>query len=285
MSRSLTVFSPVRRPVVPPVVPVRRSRSWPEARSVDPSAWTVWCLRLTDWGPLAPDLREVLTEEECARADRYRFPADRQRCIVGRAALRVMAGSTVGVSPRNVRLETGASGRPELAGDAFTGHGVNVSHSGDWVLCASGPSHSLGVDVEQRRADIDVMELAASVFSPWERETLATFAPKTQQHLFFDIWSRKEAVIKADGRGVAFGLDRFDVEFRPHHAAHVRRIDDRTDLPHWHLFSLDLDGEHAAALAFFLASPSGNLTTEPLPVAAHVVRPPSPSDLGGIRIG
>lgn len=275
MSPSVSVSPPFRHPVLPLAVPVSRSRSWTEARSVDPSAWTVWGLRLADWGPLAPDLEAVLTEEERVRADRYRFPADRQRCIVGRAALRVMAGSMVGISPRTVQLETGKSGRPELAGDAFMGHGVNVSHSGDWVLCASGPARSVGVDVEERRANIDVMELAASVFSPWERDTLATFAPEMQQHLFFNIWSRKEAVIKADGCGVAFGLDRFDVEFRPGHPAQVRRIDDRADLSHWHLFSLDLDGEHAAALAF-RTDPDGEETpSKPFPIVAHVVRPPS----------
>ena len=197
----------------------------------------------------------------------------------------MMAGSASGVSPRNVRFETGESGRPELAGDPFAEHGVNVSHSGDWVLCAGGPARSLGVDVEQRRADINVMKLAASVFSPWERDVLATFAPETRQHLFFDIWSRKEAVIKADGRGVGFGLDRFDVEFRPDHGPHVRRIDDRTDLSHWHLVSLDLDEEHAAALAFCHESHLEEAATEPPSIAAHVVRPPSTFDLDGLGLG
>lgn len=270
--------------VLASAVSVRCARSWSEARSVDPSAWTVWCLRLAEWGPIAPDLRRLLTEEERGRANRYRFPADRQRCIVGRAALRMMAGSVVGVSPTTVQIEMGNAGRPELAGDELTGCGVNVSHSGDWVLCASGPVRSLGVDVERRRTDIDVMELAASVFSPWEREQLAAFAPNKRQHLFFDIWSRKEAVIKADGRGVAFGLNRFDVEFRPDHDAQVRRIDDRTDLPHWNLVPLALDTDHAAAFACCNNAGRHEDSHERPQIIAHVVRPPSDVEVDALGL-
>lgn len=224
-----------------------------------------------------------MSEEERARADRYRFAEDQQRCVIGRAALRMMAGAAGDIAPEAVQLSVGEKGRPELAGDVFSAFGVNVSHSGDWVLCASGPTRSMGVDVEQRRDNINVMDLAASVFSDWERDALAEYAPEQRQHLFFDIWSRKEAFIKADGRGVTFGLDRFDVEFRPEHDApagpRIRRIDDTPDPPHWHLRPIDLDPQHAAALAVWRDPDRDPKASEAPPVTAHAVRPPTPEEL------
>lgn len=125
--------------------------------------------------------------------------------------------------------------------------GVNVSHSGAWVLCAAGPCSMLGVDVEQR-SPVDPLALAERVFSDWERDRLARSSPAERERLFFRIWSMKEAVIKADGAGVSFGLDRFDVEFRPGSAPAVRRIEQDTPSA-WHVVTRTVD-EHEMAVAW-----------------------------------
>lgn len=193
----------------------------------------------------------VLSSVERARADRLRFDEDRARYVLGRGLLREVAARTFALSPADVPVTAGPQGKPQipLAGDDW---GVNVSHSGAWVLCAVGPCSMLGVDVEQR-SPVDPLALAECVFSDWERDRLARYSPAERERLFFRIWSMKEAVIKADGAGVSFGLDRFDVEFRPGSAPAVRRIEQNTPSA-WHVVTQTVDG-HEMAVAWCHETP------------------------------
>lgn len=94
-------------------------------------------------------------------------------------------------------------------GKPFFPHGsvcFNISHSGQYVVCAvSNEMNSLGVDIEQLR-EINF----ADFVGVWTAEELESMR-SGDLHVFYDYWTKKEAIAKADGRGLALDLQTFDV--------------------------------------------------------------------------
>ena len=91
--------------------------------------------------------------------------------------------------------------------------------------------------------------LARHCFSPAEQRAVA--GDPDPMHAFYRVWSRKEAVIKADGRGVSIGLDRFDVSAGAPPALLDARWEGAVpdEAARWSLRSLDAGPGYAAALA------------------------------------
>lgn len=203
--------------------------------------------------PRVCSLARCLSPEETERARRFRHRRDRVRYVVGRTMLRCVAGVSTGRTPETVEVVPGPHGKPVVAGAQLS---VNVSHSGDWVLVAATEGARVGVDVEFRDPSVDVGGVAGTVFSSWENEALRACPEDVRTDLFYEIWTRKEAVIKADGRGIQFGLQRFDVEFRPGRAPRVRAVRSGStgggfaDVSRFRLHPLRLDAEHAAAVCY-----------------------------------
>lgn len=167
----------------------------------------------------------LLSEAELASAARFRFEADRRRFIAGRAALRRLVGP--------VELTTGTHGKPAAPGIEF-----NVSHSGERVLVAVGEV-PVGVDVEQIDARRGVTEIAARYFSAIERAWID--AQPDPLRAFFQMWTRKESVMKADGRGVSLGLLEVRID-APNALAHA-------DGTTWQLTEIDAGADYAACVA------------------------------------
>lgn len=142
-------------------------------------------------------LARLLTDDERARADRYRFADDRRRSIVARAAVRRLVGRAIDRDPRTLRIVEDAHGKPRLDDPAIE---FNASHSGDFVAVAIAP-FAVGVDVERRRDLADALALARRFFSPEEHARVAG-APDVLG-AFFAIWTAKEAIVKATGEGIA----------------------------------------------------------------------------------
>ena len=77
----------------------------------------------------------------------------------------------------------------------------NISHSGDYVLCAASKAGNLGIDIEKKRAlEIHGFE---DLFTSLEWQDITT---AQNPAIFFDYWSKKESIIKADGRGLGVDL-------------------------------------------------------------------------------
>ena len=112
------------------------------------------------------------------------------------------------------------SGRPHLLAP-YLDRDTGWSHSGDHLLLALGQDVTLGVDLERLRPRPRALELAQRYFAPAETARLLALAPEQQERAFLRLWCAKEAVLKAHGRGLAFGLHR--LEFGPG--------DDRPDAP------------------------------------------------------
>jgi 4'-phosphopantetheinyl transferase len=144
--------------------------------------------------------RALLDPAERARADAFARPLDRARFTVVRAALRRAVGAATGVAPAQVRLLPGPHGKPEA-----TGVHVNVSHTDGLALVALSPAAPVGVDVERRAPSPRDADLADRYFSPAEAARVR--AAPDPGAAFLRLWVRKEAALKATGRGLGGGLE------------------------------------------------------------------------------
>ena len=155
-----------------------------------------------------------MDEQEQSRWQRLLAGGPRRRFTLCRAALRAILCEQLGCE--NERLAFGASeyGKPfALVDGAPAAISFNVSHSGSHGLIAFAPAGRLGVDIEERtdRRDIDL--LGEAVFGPAERAALALTSGHAKTHLFFRLWTIKEALMKAHGAG--FRLDASSFETPP----------------------------------------------------------------------
>ena len=153
----------------------------------------------------APALVGLLDAHERDRLGRLRRADDRARYLAAHALARLVlarhvaggdgGGAAALVFERTCRCGA-PHGRPVLPG----GPGFSLTHSGRLVGVAVRPDGPVGLDVEQVRDVADLSALAEHVRSPAER---ARAADAVDAPAFFRTWTRKEALLKATGEGLA----------------------------------------------------------------------------------
>lgn len=102
-----------------------------------------------------------------------------------------------------------AHGRPRFVPPRA--HDVSWSHSGERLLVALGEGVEVGADLERLRPRPRALELARRFFDPMETAWLETLPEAAREDTFVRIWCAKEAILKAHGRGIAFGLHRLRI--------------------------------------------------------------------------
>ncbi|QNK03415.1 4'-phosphopantetheinyl transferase family protein [Dyella telluris] len=166
----------------------------------------------------------------------------------GRAPLLAMLGAYLGVPAADVALEAQEHGRPVLAGGQRDTLSFNWSHSHDQALIAVARGVLPGVDLERLRAHPKAVPIARRYFSPDESAALEALPADQRDRAFLELWTAKEAVLKALGRGLAFGLHRLSIAGAPDLPVLHRLEGHETNL--WQLHRLILDDEHVGTLAW-----------------------------------
>lgn len=134
---------------------------------------------------------------------------------MARATLRRALALALGSSdPASLGFSYGQHGKPVLtSGPAAAGLSFNASHSGERLLIGLGEGADLGVDIEKHRPLVDRDGLVRRYFSLAENDAYFRLAEADRERAFFGCWTRKEAFVKALGRGLSFPLKDFDVGF------------------------------------------------------------------------
>jgi 4'-phosphopantetheinyl transferase len=190
---------------------------------------------------------DLLSDGEREARHRFRLERDRAMYVLSHALRRAVLGAHAGAAPSALRFTTGEHGKPALAGAPDLR--FNVSHSGDVALLAVARGREVGVDVEQERPLADWEVVARRAFSPLEQLAILRLPPPAREAAFYACWSRKEAVIKALGFGLAFPLDVFEVEVDPARPPRLLASRDaRLAVDAWTMAPLDAGPGHAAAL-------------------------------------
>ncbi|MDE1893508.1 MAG: 4'-phosphopantetheinyl transferase superfamily protein [Pseudomonadota bacterium] len=166
----------------------------------------------------------------------------------GRAPLYAVLAAYLGCDVADVRLVEGAHGRPALA----PGHGstlqFNWSHSGPHALIAVARRVSPGIDVERRRPRPRALQIARRFFAADELALLSRLPAAAREPAFLQLWTAKEAIVKALGRGLAFGLDRLSVGWVDRRLALLRL--DGGEVRDWQLHALPDADDATAAIAW-----------------------------------
>ena len=195
-------------------------------------------------------LAETLSPEEAERAERFYFERDRKRFVAGRGILRALLGRYVGVSPEAIRFQYGPQGKPSLAAGCGDGTlAFNLSHSHDLALYAFARRRAVGVDAERLRPLPDAGAMARRFFSPREVAALEAAPAGRREAVFLEIWTRKEAYIKALGEGLSRPLRGFSVAMGNERAPLLHVEGDEAEAERWRLQPLFPDPAYAAAVA------------------------------------
>lgn len=181
--------------------------------------------------------------------NRFYFRKDHDRFILARGILRVLLGRYLDLPPQQLQFQYNPTGKPLL--NSQTQLCFNLSHSHQLALYAVAWNRDVGIDVEQISLERDYESIAARFFAPQEQATLNQLSPDLKLQGFFNGWTRKEALLKAIGKGLTLPLDQFAVSLSPGEPA--RLLQSAWNLPQsldeWTLQDLQVGEGYAAAVA------------------------------------
>ncbi len=203
----------------------------------------VWFATLEDMQGRTDRYRALLDPDELARAKRYRFDSDRERYILGHGLLREVLGRQLHAPPKELVLRRGEFGKPFLEGHPVH---FNLSDTKDAVLVAMA-NRPIGADIETMNRNTDHERVAGHYFTQPEVESIKAAADGKRR--FLELWTRKEAVLKACGVGLMDDL----------HSLNVGRVFNEMTIKHpdfvrlagaeYHVRTVYLGRDHLVSLA------------------------------------
>jgi 4'-phosphopantetheinyl transferase len=202
----------------------------------------LWYVRIdsVDASTLAA-VERLMTPEERARRDRFVFEKNQVEYLVTRALCRLVLASYVGRAPEALVFQRTELGRPllEETGDlAF-----NLTNTVELVACAVARGHEIGVDAEPLHRADQVLNVAKRVFTDSERAGLDALPLPARRRRAVELWTLKEAYIKAKSAGFSLPVERFEVRFSDDGSRTLAFYPPLDDAPErWALATVEVEG-------------------------------------------
>lgn len=194
---------------------------------------------------------EKLSIDEREKANSYYFEKDRNRYIARRGILRQILGNYLNEEPRRLEFRLEKNNKPVLeSGNGNNAIHFNITHSngvGLFALCRSG---EIGVDLEWLGNHVDCEEIRKRFWSDRENKEWRLLSEGEKREAFFNVWTCKEAFLKARGEGLSRPLDTFDISLFPSDSSRLLAIDgDPVEAFQWQVHNFKTLSGYAAAFA------------------------------------
>lgn len=192
----------------------------------------------------------LLSDDERARSERFLVESERRRYKLCRGLLRQLLSAYTGVGPEVLRFVYGSHGKPLGAGRlAEVGLEFNLAHSGDLAVYALTLGRRVGVDVERAKDVPEAEQIVARHFAIEERAAWQRVAAEERLAMFFRVWTRREAFVKATGKGLGEGWNAFAVTAAASGARLLHISGDAAAAGQWTLCDLELPQPYFGAVA------------------------------------
>ena len=198
----------------------------------------LWSLYLPDHRAGIAFCRNLLTGQELERAAKFIHPSAGNQFILCRGLVRQVLANCLQTDPASLRFRHNAQGKPFLENGELE---FNISHSRDRLLVAVTTGRAIGADIEFRRNRLHMDAIAQRCFSPEEQAYVQSL--ETPARGFFELWTKKEAYVKALGIGIFQNLPRLTVPIGEEPYAPVSGHD-----PRWFFQRVNIAPDYAAAI-------------------------------------
>jgi len=189
----------------------------------------LWWISLDVTEEKLQNLIALLSESEKIKADRFKFPQHQRRYQAVHGILRIILGRYLNIDPAQINFTHSDRGKPYLIDDCNPLNlQFNLSHSENRAILGISRDRPIGVDLEKIRPMGNAEQLAERFFCASEYALLTQAIPAERDKLFFQLWTAKEAYLKATGEGISGGLNQVEIALNP-----LRFI----NFPDWYLQS------------------------------------------------
>ncbi|SHH04681.1 4'-phosphopantetheinyl transferase family protein [Flavobacterium defluvii] len=211
----------------------------------------IYTIYLPNFIELKSYLSQFLNSPELKKAKRFYKEIDRNRFIIYRSILKLILGAYTKSDIKNIHLDYDFNKKPYLASHPWL-H-FNMSHSEDYAAIAISRK-MVGLDIEYLSKDFKFTSLLPDIFDDHERAAIQNADDK--KNAFYTLWTRKEAFVKALGKGI-------DEDFK-----YIPSTDGQHNLDfklvkntqNWQVYSFDFNEHYLGAVAFEgLPAASNNL--------------------------
>jgi len=190
------------------------------------------------------DYYQFLNADEKEKASTFVRPELQKKYIKTRGVLRKVLGSYLNEKPQEIIINTGEYGKPFINESRLY---FNLSHAGNKFVIAVSNCGEVGVDIEQYKNRNNLSGLVRKCFSDVEKAYWQCLSEEQKVAMFYRLWVRKEAFVKAVGRGIALGLNQCVVN--PQNHTRFLNIPDEYGLSNdWKIVDVKLNKDDACAV-------------------------------------
>ena len=176
-------------------------------RQLKPKDIDIWLWNLDSASGCLSSLERLLSAAERQRAGAFRFSRHQRRYILGRGMLRYLLGLYSELAPETISIGTSVTGKPyvneKIGGLNF---GFNVTHSEHLIAFAFALETRIGIDVELKTRVGEIAGVVNLFLSSTEKAELRRLLPERRLSALLRAWTSKEALLKAEGIGIANDL-------------------------------------------------------------------------------
>jgi 4'-phosphopantetheinyl transferase len=149
-----------------------------------------------------------LTESESANLAQFKNKKAKQTALITRSICRLVLSQYIGSAPNQLNFIYNSHGKPELDNNKNNIR-FNLSHNNELIVIAVCADDDLGCDIENPQRKVSIEPITRRYFSQQEHLEIISLMGIEQQQRFFEIWTLKEAFVKATGIGISLGLNSF----------------------------------------------------------------------------
>lgn len=212
-----------------------------------PDSIHLWYATLESLRTRRAELNDLLDPVEQERAQRFRFDADRERFILGHGMLRSLLGKYLKRDGSLVRMARGPFGKPYLERKDLR---FSFSDTKDAIIVAFAQLQEIGADIETMHRAVDHNAVSEHYFTPPEIRSIQEAGTEGgAKRRFLELWTRKEAVLKASGVGIMDDLRSLRVDGERNTMVIAHEAFTSMAAPEYHVHTWHLGSDHLISVA------------------------------------
>ncbi|WP_346940659.1 4'-phosphopantetheinyl transferase superfamily protein [Clostridium sp.] len=153
-------------------------------------------------------LYSLTDSKKISKVKKFINKKDKIRTLIGEILIRIIITENLGIRNDNISFEKNPYGKPYIK--EYTQFNFNISHSGDFVVCAI-DNNPIGVDIEEVKY-IEYEDIAKNFFTKNEFDYITRNDSYSSVSRFYEIWTLKESFIKCCGQGLSMPLKSFSID-------------------------------------------------------------------------